>query len=372
MEYQMEFTCSRLSLNEALSLVGSIVPSKSIKPILQNIKFEGTNNNMITLFATDLEIGIRYDLPVESIKNPGSVLLPANRLIGIIRESWGENIKIQIEDNKADIFTDGGKFHIIGEPADDFPTIASEETLGNEYSILAEDLMISIQRTIFAIAREEARYALAGVYIVLEDQQMEMVTTDTFRLAVSNKPLREKREGKRQAIVLAKGIQELMKVISNEEIVRIQLTETQCIAKTSNSTMVCRLIEGKFPNYKNIIPTEFSRTLKINREKFIQALRQAALLTNEESHAIQLETRENQLIIAAVTTDGTKADITIDAEIQGGNITITFNYMYLMDVCKVITEERITLKLNNEDTPARIDSNGYTYIVSPVCPRRDE
>ncbi|MHC4883690.1 MAG: DNA polymerase III subunit beta [Planctomycetota bacterium] len=364
----MKFTCSRQALSEALSLVGSIVPSRSTKPILQNIRFDGAAGNMIVLSATDLEVGVRYDLEVQDLQDPESVVLPANRLIGVIREAWGETITLNVTDCKADIITEGGKFHVLGEPAEDFPEIP-ELSEGEGITLLADDLAQSIQRTSFATAKEEARYALAGVNVVLENQQLDMVTTDTFRLALSSKPLRDDAGERKQAIVLAKGIQELMKLIQHEEVISIQVSDTQFFAKTSKATLVSRLIEGKFPQYENIMPTDLEKKVTVNRERFTQALRQAAQLSNEETHAVNLITSGSQLSIQAATSDGSKADVTIDAEVEGGDVSVTFNFMYLMDVCKVIAEDTISLQLRDRESPGRIDCKDYTYVVSPVCSR---
>lgn len=199
----MRFKCRKEALQEALSLLCSIVPSRSTKPIIQNIRVEGLENNIIEMCATDLDVGLRYTLEVNELSDPEAVILPSMELSSIVRDAWGESITIEVTDNQANVITEGAKFRLPGESADEFPTIpAIDEEIATE--IRAEDMSIAIGQTLFATAREDHQYSLAGVYINLEGKKMEMVTTDTFRLALSTKPLHKEVEKATSAIVLAK------------------------------------------------------------------------------------------------------------------------------------------------------------------------
>ncbi len=363
----MEFTCSRHALHEALALLNSVVPARSAKPILQNIRISGGEGNCIELAATDLEVGLLYRLDVETLSDPQTTALPAGELANIVRDAWGDSITIRIDNNRAEVVTEGGRFQIPGESADDFPDIPTvDESKAAE--IRAEDLETAIGRVLFATAREEQQYALAGIYLAIEDKRLDLVATDTFRLALAQAPLHASAEPA-TAIVLAKGMHELQRLLSDEEMVRLQISDAQCFAATSRATLVSRLIEGKFPQYQNVIPKDLGRKVSVSRVRLLEALRQAAHLANPETRAVNLVAHDDCLEVRTSGGHGGEAELRIDAEVEGGEVSVQFNYTYLVDVLKVLEEETVTLQLRDRESPGRIDAKQYTYVLSPVCGR---
>ncbi|MFH0910535.1 MAG: DNA polymerase III subunit beta [Planctomycetota bacterium] len=364
----MEFSCSRQKLHEVLGVLSSIVPLRSTKPVLQNIRMEAIGKEAVELAATDLDVGVRMTLEVENLTDPGDVVLPSGKLNSIVRDAWGEKVTVRIVENKAEILTEGARFEVLGESADEFPDIPALDE-AQSVEIKAEDLAEAIAQTSFAAAREEARYSLAGIHLALSKKQLDMVATDTFRLALSRKGLRGNVSSPTSATILAKGMQELSKLLAGEELVELQLTDTQFFARTSRATLVSRLIEGRFPQYANVIPKDLDKKVTVDRERFMQALRQAAILANEETHAVNLTAGAGSLKVQAASLHGGEACIELAAEVEGGEVSISFNYGYLLDVLKVLSDEKVTLHLRDAESPARIDIRDYTYVVSPVCPR---
>lgn len=363
----MEFTCSRHAFQDALSLVGSVVPARSAKPILQNIRIAGGDGNVIELAATDLEVGLEYRLDVEHLQDAEATALPASELINIVRDAWGETVTVRVENNLAEVITEGGRFQIPGEPADDFPEIPSVDE-GASVEIRAEDLSLAIARVLFATARDENQYSLAGVSVALTEKTAEFAATDTFRLALAIAPLHAGGV-EANAIVLAKGMHELQRLIADEEMVRLQITDAQCFAATSRATLVSRLIEGKFPQYQNVIPKDLGRKATVERVRFLEALRQAAHVANPETRAVSLVCHDAVMEIRTGSDRGGEAQIEIEAEVEGGEVSVQFNYAYLVDVLKVLEDEKVTLQLRDRESPGRIDAKQYTYVISPVCTR---
>jgi DNA polymerase-3 subunit beta len=363
----MEFTCQKTRLQEALSLIGSIVPAKSAKPVLQNIHFNPIEKNLLQLSATDLDVGVKYDVEVENLEGEDMVVLPANRLLNIVRDAWGDSITIKIDNNKAKIITEGAKFDVLGEAADEFPLIPDIDEK-NSVEMMADDLAKAINQTAFATAREEERYALAGVNISMENDNIDIVTTDTFRLALSNKKLRTPVEEEKQAIVLVKGMNELNKLLAGEEIVKLNITDTYFFAKTSRATVMSRLIEGKFPNYKNVLPEDLDKCIKVKRDVFMQGLKQAAHMSNEETREVNITAHDSIVELKSNTASGGEADVKIDAEIEGGEVSVSFNYTYITDVIKVLEGDIVKLSLRDKASPGRIDEENYTYVISPISP----
>ncbi len=364
----MEFKCPRARLHEALTVLGNIVPSRSTKPILQNIHIKGTSDNRIMLIATNFDIGVKYEIIVDSLDNPCDILLPCSRFSNIVRDAWGEDITIKVNDNKASIITEKAKFEIMGESAEDFPEI-KEIDEDKSIDVLAIEMAKSISKTIFATAKEEERYSLAGVNLSFKENVLDIVTTDTFRIAKSCCLLRKNIEEEKQAIVLDKGMHELLKLLNGEEILKIQITDTHLYAKTSRATMISRLIDGKFPQYDNVIPQNTDIKIKIKKDLFIQGLRQAANLSNEETNAVNISAHDSVLELKSESLTGGESFIEIEAEIIGGEVNATFNYIYLLEVLKVLEGENVILQLKDKESPAKIEEKNYVYVVSPVCPK---
>jgi DNA polymerase-3 subunit beta len=364
----MRFRCSRTRLYEALSLLSSIVPARSTKPILQNIRLEGTEAGELELAATDLEVGLRYTLEVEEMSEPEAVVLPSQRLNNIIRDAWGEEVTVEVAGAKGTIETQGASFNIAGESAAEFPEIPALDA-DHAVELRADDLQTAIGQTLFATAREEQQYSLAGVHIGFEKKQLEMVTTDTFRLALARRPLRTAVEEPANAIVLAKGMHELQRLLPGEELVRLQIDESQFFAATSRATLVSRLIEGKFPQYRNVIPKDLDKKITVDRTRFTEALRQAAHVANQETRAVSLVAHDEVLEVNAASAQGDEAHIEIEAAVEGGEVSVSFSYSYLLDVLKVLDEEQVTLQVRDRESAARLDVKDYTYVVSPICPR---
>ena len=364
----MKFTCQRGMLLQALGVLNSVIPSHSVRPVLQNIRFEVFDETSLKLSATDLDIGMTYILPVENVSDASAFVLPASRLSGIIREAWGDTIEFTIKDSKADIRTERGRFQIIGEEGADFPTIAEME-IEKSIELRAEDLMSAVQRVLFATARNEAMYSLAGVFVCIEGDAIEVVATDTHRVALSKKKLHGTSAETMKAIVLAKGMQELCKLLHDEEMVRIQITGTMFMAKTSRATLVSHLIEGQFPRYREVIPAAMPKSVTAKRDEFVQALRQAALLTNEITRAVKLTAEEGILTIQSTAPEMGEAKIELDATVVGGPVTASFNCSYIADVLKVLGDDQVTLQLKDANSPGMISTDDYTYVVSPIYPK---
>lgn len=364
----MKFVCQRQMLQQALGVLNSVIPSHSIRPVLQNIRFEAIDDRTLVLSATDLDIGMTYTIDVDQLEDPETLVLPASKLNGIIREAWGDSIAFEIKDAKATILTERGRFNIIGEQGDDFPVIEQLDE-SKSIEIRAEDMLKAVSRVLFATARNEAMYSLAGVYVNIEGDTMEIVATDTHRLALSTKKLHTPAANPMKAIVLSKGMAELCKLLHNEEMIRVQITDTMFLARTSRATVVSHLIEGQFPRYKEVIPSGFEKSMTVKRDELMQALRQAALLTNEVTRAVKLTTMDKMVVIQSVAPEMGEAKIELDAEVVGEETTVSFNCQYISDMLKVLDCEMVTMQLRDKNSPGMVQTEDYIYVVSPIYPK---
>jgi DNA polymerase-3 subunit beta len=344
-----------------------VAPQRSAKAVLQNIKLQGQEDGTISLSATDMEIGLTYNMDVENLTDPDCVLLPAARLSGLIRDDWSETVNFVIENQKAEISTKHGKFHLMGSDDSEFPEIPG---LGEAefVEINGDEIVDAVAKTMFAAARSDVRYALNGILISADKDNMDFVASDTHRLSLVKKKIRNSKEIKADAIVIPKGMSTLARLSEGQEGVKIRITPREMIAQTACATLVARLVEGQFPRYKDVIPKDFDKTVTIDRETLAKSLRLAGQVANEETRSLTLSASGGKVTASATGNDAGDAQVEMEAQIEGGDVSISFNFVYLLDVIKVLDGKSITLQLKDRDTPARLDAGDFTHVIMPIKP----
>ncbi len=361
----MKFTCSRSIIAEALHIVNNVIPSRATKPILQNVQIKGNDNNTITLTGTDLEIGISIIIEIDEIVDPETVLVSAHTLQGIISEDKSETISFDIKEDVAIMTTSKGEFNFSVAVDEDFPKI-SEITEENLFEIPGDALADAISKTEFATAKGDTRYALNGICLNILDDSIDFVSSDTHRLSKVNKKINKINVENGKYIVITKGMKELAKLAVGEEIVKIQIHNNELIAKTSNATIVTRLVEGQFPNYNNVIPSEKNVDLELNREEIINGLRLVGKMSNEESHSVKFDAANNKLCLSATAGNIGSGSQEYDINISGGDIKTNFNYNYMIDALKSFNSSELMLSFKDNDTPVKIEEGDYLHIVMPI------
>ena len=361
----MKFTCSRSIIAEALHIVNNVIPSRATKPILQNVQIKGNDNNTITLTGTDLEIGISIIIEIDEIVDPETVLVSAHTLQGIISEDKSETISFDIKEDVAIMTTSKGEFNFSVAVDEDFPKI-SEITEENLFEIPGDALADAISKTEFATAKGDTRYALNGICLNILDDSIDFVSSDTHRLSKVNKKINKINVENGKYIVITKGMKELAKLAVGEEIVKIQIHNNELIAKTSNATIVTRLVEGQFPNYNNVIPSEKNVDLELNREEIINGLRLVGKMSNEESHSVKFDAANNKLCLSATAGNIGSGSQEYDINITGGDIKTNFNYNYMIDALKSFNSSELMLSFKDNDTPVKIEEGDYLHIVMPI------
>ncbi|MBN2711004.1 MAG: DNA polymerase III subunit beta [Planctomycetes bacterium] len=352
---------------EVLGLLMDVVPSRSAKPVLQNIQIKGNDNGTITLSATDLEIGMRYEMEVDGLQDPDTVLLPGSRLNGLVRDDWANTINFNIENDKAEITSENGKFHLVGQSSDDFPAISDMPTEG-VIEMSGAAIVDAVSKTMFSTAKGDTRYALNGILLHIEKKAVEFVSSDTHRLSLVKK---ESRTGGKnvEAIVITKGMNSLARLADNEETVKIFLTAHELIAQTSSATMMARLVDGQFPRYKDVIPKDLEKSVSVNRELLIKTLRLSGQVTNEETRSVCISAEADKLVINSSGSESGDGRTEIPAEVDGEGISVSFNFVYLLDVLKTVSDEKITIRFRDSESPARLDIGDFTHIIMPIRPR---
>jgi DNA polymerase III subunit beta len=365
----MKFTGNRERLLEAFNIVGSVVSQRPIKPILQNVRMivgpEGAE-----LLATDLEVSIRYRVPLDVVEEGGDVVLPAARIHGILRESRAEKVTFAADDRGVSVVAGGARFKVQGDDPEEFPFVPSFEDRKG-LSIPRDHFRSMVRKTHFAAAKERSRFAFNGVRLQIEGDEIRMIATDGKRMAVKACAVDNPDDISGGHIVPTKGLLTFEKVITEEDaVVRLDLDDKQAMIKTLRAEVSSRLVEGAFPNYKAVIPKETPLSASFARDELAAILRQAKLFTNEESRSVRFVFEEGKLVVTARATDVGEARVELATVVEGTPIETAFNPDYVLEGLAVTDAARVTLRLSGKDTPALIDGEeNFTYVVMPVTVR---
>ncbi len=363
----MKLTCDTKLLADSLALVGSVVPARSPKPVLANVKLVAKGDSL-ELMATDLEVGIRRTISGVEVSEAGEVLLPAAAAANIVREATAKDVSLSTEDKTCTISYTGATYDLPCDEPADFPEMPGFNEK-NAVTVVAGDFRTMIERTRFAVAREQARYALNGILFALKGETLRLVATDGRRLALTKGKAKNKAGVTAQPIIPTKAMDLLDKLMTRpDEKVKIEVGENQVVAQTAAGMVCSRLVEGHFPDYEEVIPKDCDKTLTIGSTKLHSAVRRAALITTEESGSVRFSLKKGSLLLTTKTLEGRRATIEAEgAEYDGEPLDISFNPSFFTDMLKVMGDEEVTVSFR-DTTSAAVAKGGkdYVYVVMPV------
>ena len=368
----MKVQCETKALADSLALVGSVVPARSPKPVLANVKLVA-RDKALELMATDLEVGVRRTLTGVTVDEPGEVLLPAAQASNIVREATAKSVSLSTDDRTCVIEYTGATYDLPCDDPADFPEMPTFNEK-NAITVVAGDLKQMIERTKFAVAREQARFALNGILFSLKGEVLRLVATDGHRLALAKGKAKNKPGQDTEPIIPTKAMDLLDKLmVDPDEKVQIEVGDTQVIAQTKAGTVCSRLVEGHFPDYEEVIPKDCDKELTIPGAKLHSAIRRAALITTEESRSVRFSIKKNALLLTTHTLEGRRATVEADgAKYDGDALDIAFNPDFFTDMLKVVGNNDVSILLK-ASTSAALTKVGkdYTYIVMPVQIREE-
>jgi len=366
----MKVICDRDVLLKAFSVASSVAPTKSAMPILQNIKLTADDKTLY-LSSTDFEVGIQYPINAE-VKEKGSVILPGQRLGGILRESTDEQVMIEYSGAVANINTKSGKYKIMCADVGEYPEFP-EFNEKKAISINSAGLREMVRKTTFATSKEITRYALTGLLVEIKKKEIRMIASDGKRLAYVRNHSSQNVSNDIKVIISPKSMDLLERVLENDDQeLKIDIDETQCKImiprKDQKGIMLfSRLIEGTFPDYENVIPENSDKKLELPAAELLTAMRQVALMTTDKFRATQITLENNKMILLTRTQDVGEATIELPIKYSGASFKITFNPDFFIDVLRIMGNEDIILGLKDKTSPAVIrQGKDYTYLVMPL------
>lgn len=374
----MKVKCRRDGLLGACQLAGLAVAARTTKPILANLKAVAADDALI-LMATDLEVGIRYELRGVDVARGGAAILPAAKLISILRECSDEDISIDADESSSLVRTASGRFSMpAGDPAE-FPDVAAFDAGGRYHEVTAGVLETLIRRTAFAADKKEsgARWAVTGVLWEADNATLKLVATDTKRLAMCTGPAAAHGEGNDSKdkkpsshLLPQKAMQLLERCLSDRgESIRVALNTNDVMFQTERAVIVTRLVEGKFPPYDSIIPKKCPIKVALPVPDFQQRVRQAAIMTDEATKRVDFEFESGKLTLKAEGAEIGSSEVVLHLpDYTGEDITIAFDPGYVLEMLRAIEgETSITLEMSSGEKPAVFRTgDGYLYLVMPL------
>jgi DNA polymerase-3 subunit beta len=374
----MKLSISRAELHKGLARIQSLVEKRNTMPILANVLLEATTGrgggSTLTLMATDLEVGVRGSHPAE-VKKAGSITASAKKLFEIVRELPEELVQLEATSNAyLKLRCARSEFSLAGNAAEEYPTLPSaspDKVATAQAAVLSE----MIERTMYAASADETRYNLNGVYLeVLPDTgKLRMVATDGHRLAYVDRALGTELAGLTQGVIVPrKGLAELKRLVDEEDADEIQIgfEGNSALVRTGDVTLVMRLIEGEFPNYRQVVPRDISQSLVLPAEPLQHALRRVALLSAERSRAVKIELGENLLRLSSANPDLGEAHEELDVDYAGEPLSVAFNARYLMDSLAVVHAKEVRLSFRDALSPAQLVPTDDPDTLAVVMPMR--
>ena len=362
----MKINCFQGDLIRGIQTVGSAVAGRSTLPILTNILLEAKKEK-VELSATDLEIGIKCSVPAQ-VKKEGAITISAKRFSDIVRELPEGPVEMETEDSQMKISSSGIFFKVHGLPAEEFPTLPKVES-ENRFSLDSQLLRGMVQKTIFANSRDETRYILNGSYLEMEKDRIIMTATDGHRLATVSHKIEKGPKKKIGAIIPTKALNELNRLLEEPKKVETIIGENQISFSLNGIILSSKLIEGQFPDYKQLIPKKSAKRLSINREKLLKGVRRAALLADARTGAVELLAYSNKLIIRSQTPQVGEAREEMDIDYSGEEIRTAYNARYILDILQDIFSEEVTLELNEPLRPGvfkPVSDEDYLCVIMPM------
>lgn len=363
----MDLKITKDALVEGIQIVQNAVSQKSSLPILSNVLLKASGNKL-ELIATDLDIGICSTIPA-SIEQDGAITVPARKFFDIIKAlPDGSEITLSMKKNNFVTIKSGkAHFKIIGLPREEFPQLPvfkEDNSIVVKQAVLKEMLNL----TDFAVSKDDTRYVLNGTLFIIRGGKLNIIATDGRRLAAIEKKLSQKTPVEKEVIIPTKAIQEVKRMLGEEGEVTIKIGDNQILFSFPDWFIVSRLIEGEYPNYKNVIPKKSSKEVRVSREAFLAAARRASIFTDQDSMAIKLSITKKKMMISKNTPYLGEAKEEIDIDYAGGeDLEIGFNPRYLIDVLKNLESEEIVLEVNDSSKPGVVrQGEEYTYVVLPM------
>lgn len=361
----MKLAVTKDALLEGLLRTQNVVSNRPTLPILTNALLEATEEGL-WITTTDLEVGIRCRVDAR-VEKTGSTTIPARKLVSIIRELPSAEIILEVDSkNAASIRCGASFFKVFGLPKEEFPAFPEFQD-PKTLSIRQSELKDGLRKTSYAISNDEARYVLNGILFSLFDNKLTLVATDGRRLALFDSDLEFPKSDERDFILPTKAVTELQRLLGDDGDVRISGSVNLVSFELNGAKLVSKLVDGNYPNYRQVIPGEAKERITLEREALYNCVRRVSILSSDKTSSVRLNFSKNVLDITANTPEVGEAKESMSINYKGRDISIAFNPEFLMDPLRNLPNEEIYLELIDEMSPGVIKiSTPFLYVIMPM------
>lgn len=360
----------REKLLEPLQSVIGIVERRHTLPILSNVLIQSSGSE-VALTATDLEVQIRTKAQIEESGETQSITLSARKLYDILRSLPSESsVALEAKENRLTVKAGKSRFSLQTLAGQDFPTVAPSSDKGVVLKLAQKNLKALLERVQYAMAQQDVRYYLNGTLLSVNGNQLTLVATDGHRLSYTTEQLAESYE-KAEIILPRKSVSELIKLLApTDEPVTLTLRANQVEFVFGHIELLSKVIDGKFPDYTRVIPTNYNKHLTLNRLDLLQALQRASILSNDKIHGVRLLLSKNNLAVVCTNNEQEEAQEDLDVQYNQEAIDIGFNITYLMDVMNHLTSDTVVCSFGDANSSVLITVPGaedrFKYVVMPM------
>lgn len=366
----MKLFCSQKDLDYAVGIVSKAISPNNTLPVLNNILIKAEGKKFY-FSATNLEIAICCSVEAD-VRNEGSITVPAKLLASYISLITDDKVEINLMDgNTLSISSTSSNTKIKCISADEFPLIPTVEK-GAEFTVNTNDFCTSINETVFSASSNISRPVLSGVLLSSKADFLKLVATDSYRLAEKKIKLSEKPSEEVYCIVPGRTMMELSKVIAKSEAkdVKVNISKNQVLFSVDGVDLISRLIDGRFPDYEKIIPSEAKTTCTVSVEDLSLVLKRVSLFARENNNSVKIAvTNDGRMVVSSDETKIGEEKAELAVKIEGENNKISLNSQYLLDVLTYIEEENVFLQMTDKSSPAVIrpvKGDDYVYIIMPL------
>ncbi len=370
----MQFVCSQNDLSTHLSLVSRAVPSRPSRPVLGNVLVETSlDTQQVTLTGFDETLGIQTRFPAQ-VSAEGALTLPAKLLSDIVSKLPNEDLELTEDDDElvVTLKSASGEYQVRGLAATDYPNLPMVES-GQAAQVSAEVLLDGLRGALFATSGDETKQVLTGVHLVAEPETLEFAATDGHRLAVVQ-TVDGNGKFDMDVTVPGKALRELERTLQayqGTEPVALRFDPSQVIFELGDQRITSRLLEGQYPNYRQLIPRQFQRQLTLDRKQLVLALERIAVLAGQRNDIVKLtiDQANQQLLLSVEAQEVGSGQERLPAQITGDDLDVAFNVRYLLDGLKSFANSEVQIQCNSATEPSILTPLGglqMTYLVMPV------
>jgi len=365
----VKISCSTAELLNQLQTVTRVASTRSAVQALSGVKLSVTPEGS-ELLATDMDVGLRVPLQAE-IERPGEVVLPARLLLDVARALPAERVGFELRSSEQDVELISGSatFHLRTLRVEDFPALPSPAD-DTRVVLPAQAFVETIARVARSASKDETRPILTGILMTASERELRMVATDSYRLSVKQTTLEQPLQGTLEANVPARALQELVRIAQQSESadVAVSVGQNQVVFELDGTTLSSRLLDGQFPNYRQLLPESVEHELRLATAELTEVVRRISLLAQKNT-PLRLGFREGELTVSAQTPDVGEASESIPVPFNGEPFEIGFNPEFLRDGLDSLESEELVLKLISPLRPGLIespDSGDFVYLIMPI------